>query len=782
MAGINLPLTNLVDGVSTRPMPERSAGSVASATNVLMRRVRGCEKRPGSFLLKAPASDYSLAVTNPTQPKHYHWINRDEDERFLMIVDPANTGTARIECFTVFQRGDGSGTLGNEAYGQKMGLTATNHTSGTNPLDYVALTATGGLNVRRRFRALTVADTTILCNKDVDVGLTGSAITYTDGSAANIRISTNDQNVQSWSDLPQPPTGTAGAGVTSSDYIFYTRDDDLGQPAGWYRASSTTQPPWYTRIRTEGANSLIDWSKWPIRVNFNGSAFVVIHPEWQDRFSGDSFNNPGPQLASGPSAPHKISDLCFFQSRLWFAGYELLDSSQTGDIFNLWNESLVGIKDTDPINISLQSDTVTIVDWMVPFDGGIVLLTRGSRQFEVKSQGAMTPSTVSLLPATNYAAVSYCAPAKLGNQLYFAAEQNQSMVLYEYVFQSDRSSNVATDITKEVEGFIPDDAIVIRTSNQNDMLFVLSSDDQKILYVCQMEWVDGRAAQRAWSKWTFSDPIQDLQVFDNALFLVFLRNNKLYIEAIDIGNPSNDTDGLTPTTVDGYSGSGAMEYASRLDSRGWYQGSYNAGTNTTTWTVPYEDASLDTVILGQMFDCNYEWPPSSGTFLEQRWKGKILKAPSINVSASGGSTTITASGNYATNANGDNARCWIGISYDSRIRLNEQFVRDQNGAAVAGKVHLKHLMVRLSNTGAFRVEITPKGRDVVTFEYNKDAVGQSLLGANGDFLEYDEFNMPCLGSAFDTRIEFVNDSPYPSRFIGGEFKAQFVREYDPTRR
>lgn len=780
---MEIELSNLTDGVSTDAMPRRSVGSVTLAENALMRRVRGAETRPGCELVKTDQADFSLNVTNPNNTKAFHWINRDDDEKFLMIFDPANSGNARCESFTLLKRGIGDGTATNEKAGQKMGLTVVNHpTGGQNPLDYISLAGT--TTAPLRFRAVTVADATVVVNRDIPVGFTGGTLTYKNVALANIRDTTNANNRASWNNFPQPPIGTAAAGVTTSDFIFFARDNDLGWPAGWYRASSTTFAPWYTRIRSESDSSVLDWTKWPIRLNFDGTNFVAIHPTWNDRYSGDSFTNPGPQILSGPSAPHAIRDLCFFQSRLWFGGYEFLDSSQTGDVFNLWNDSYVVVNDRDPINIGFQSDAVTVVDYLIPFDGGIVSLTRGDRQFDVKSQGAMTPSTVSILPSTAIATVDYCPPAKLGNQLYFLAEQNGAMIVYEYIYQQDRSSNVAENATKFVESYIPSRAKVIRTSSQNDMLFVLTDGDLTSIYVCQMSTSNGQVDQRAWSRWTFTDPVQDCQVFGSFLYVVFKRNSKLYLEKVNIDLPSNDDDGTVPTTVNGYTGSGNMNYALRLDSRAFYQGSYNSGTNTTTWVIPYQDDSINRVVLGQRWDCDYEFP--TGTFNEMRSKGKILvpvsEGGTLTVVAAAGVTTITTIGNYGVNGNLDNAPCWIGIKYTHRLRLNEQFVRNQ-GEIVDGKVQLRHLKLRLVSTGSFRVEVTPQGRDTILFPYTKELVGQSSLGTSLVFENYDEFNLPCMGRAHDTQVDFVNDTPYPSRLVGGTFSVGFNQGHrDPTRR
>lgn len=781
MPPVKIPLSNLTEGVSTRPSPERPIGSLASAINTSMRRIRGLEKRAGTRLIKAPTADYSLDVTTPTNGKFFHWIDRDEDEKFLVIVDPLNTGLDRIEIFTLVQRGNGSGGAGHEAPGEKMTVDSTT-SGGDDPLDYLAL---GSQSARHRFRALTVADTTLIANRDVNVALTGSAITYEKADTSEIRDTSNSNNVASWNNLPQPPGGTVAAGVTTSDYIFYTRDDDLGWPAGWYRASSSTQPPWYERIRTEPENSEIDHTSWPVRLNFDGADFELAFPEWNPRYSGDSFTNPGPQLASGPSAPHRIRDMCYFQGRLWLGGYEFIDSSQTGDVFNFWNNSYVGITDADPVNVSLQSDAVTTIDWIIPFDGGIVALTRGSRQFEIKAQGAMSPSTVAIIPTTAYSTVNYCPPAKLGNQLYFLTEQNGAMQVYEYIFQEDRSANVAYLASEGIEGYIPSRVWTCKTSNQNDMLFLLVNIQNRSIYVNQMEWAGGKNSQRAWMRWDHADVIMDCQVMGSLLYLVIRRNNKLYLETIDIDLPSDDDDGLTPTEVNGYAGSGDMGFALRLDSRASYQGVYNSGTNTTTWTVPYKDPNLDTVVLGQMWDCDFEFP--TGSFHKQRRKGKILTSTAnggtVTFDSSGSDTVITVPGNFATNGNGDDAPVWIGASYEMRGRLNEQFVRGEDGSAMAGLVQFKYLMLRLAETGNIKVEVTPQGRDTLTHEYVKDLVGQASLGEGLDFLDYDEWGMVVMGSAYNTRIEIVNDSPYPSRVVGGEFRATFVpSRKDPTRR
>jgi hypothetical protein len=770
MPSVPIHIPALIGGVSRLPVSHRSPLSVASADNVTMRTLHGLEKRPGTRLILAADNIDAggwLNVTGPTNPKFVHWIDRDNDEKFVVLIDPNNADLAKVEIFTIVDRSPA------EEPGDKMTVTQT-ATGGNDPTDYISVGMGPFPNPERRFRSITVADTTLILNRDRQFDLTGTAIDYRDAATNLIRDRTNDNNVGSWNDLPHPPTGTAAAGVTTSDFIFHTRDDDLGWPSGWYRASSTTLPPWYTRIRTEPANSLIDFTVAPIRLDFDGSDFDLSFPDWAPRFSGDSTTNPGPQLAQGPSAPHRIRDLAFFQNRLFLAGYEFIDSSQSGDVFNMWIDSSVTLTDADPINVSLQSDTVTVVDFIVPFDGGIVVFTQGSRQFELRSQGALTPATVSILPTTSYAAVGYVAPAKLGNQLYFMAEQNNAMIVYEYQFHDQAASNVATNITAEVEDYIPARMRVFRTASQSDMLLALTDGDPKALYVNQSRWDGNQKIQNAWFRWSFDcDRILDMWAYDSTLVILLRRNNVLWLETLDLDNPGNDDDGTTPTNPgNGFTGTGNMGFVLRMDSKRSVQGVYNAVSNETTWTLPFEDDTYDTVVLGQSFDADYE---EGGEFFSQRAKGTVLGG--VTVVASGGNTVLTAPGKWDTNLNGDNAPCWVGRSFEKRVRLNEQMVRDpQSGTAVPGFVQLLKGFLRLAHTGYIRVEITPKGRSTLTKEFIRPLVGQAILdeGFNPD--ETVSFGYEVLASSHDSIIELVNDTPYPSQVVEAGFRARFIPE------
>ena len=741
---------NLTEGISTQAPAKRKPGSVATAVNTQMREQRGLEKRDGTKLVLAgDTAGGDLNVTNPTNQKFVHWIDRDDDERFVMLIDPAATGVARAEVFTL-------ATRDAEAPGDKMTVTDAGSL-----LNYASL---GSKDAHIRFSSTTIADATLLLNRDVELALAGAAVTYTDGASGNIRDNTNDNNVTSWSELPQPPTAaiTVTDGIPSTNdsaAIFYCQDDDLGWPAGWYAATSTTQAPWYTRIRAEGANGNPDETTLPLRLDFDGSSFAVSAPDWTNRYGGDSFTNPGPNVLSQPfGSAIKATDMAFFQSRLWFGGDEFVDSSQAGDVFNLWQQSQALLVDSDPVSVSTQSDAITTVDWLLPTDFGILAMTRGNRQFFIASNGAMSPSAATVLPSGSYRSVPYIRPAKLGSSVYFGSEQNLSNTLWEYRFDMQRSAAVATEITETIEGYIPKPIRNIRVSEQNQMLFVTSDGKPSSLFVCQMALEDGRRTQTAWFEWVLDcDSIIDVNVVQSDLFLVLRRDGKVWLEKVNLDTPSNDDDGYDYVSDD-------MGFSVRLDqklSSKDIESVFDPVTGYTTWVIPHEGHPVDTVVLGQGFDVDH----AGG---EQRWRGRIIKDTLvINRADEDFTTTVSTLGDYSQNLNGDEAGVWLGKSYDMRAEMNEPFVTSE-GEAQYGVMNVRTGMLRVSDTGAFRIEVTPYDRATVTTDYITVDVGQYILG-EPLILADDEVHFNVLGASHNTKVELVNDSPYPSRFDSLEY-------------
>lgn len=734
MSMLPIRIPTLVGGVSRAAQSQRPPHVVEVADNVTLSLSRGAEKRAGTeFILAAGGTGGSLNVTDPTNTKHVAWIDRDSSERFLVLIDPAQ-GSTDAEVVEIFDLAGAKKTVNYNA---------------TNPRPYIIA---GAGDARRRLRMITIADASFIMNRTVVTALSGAAIDYkNEANSVFWRQRSSANNYPSWSDFPHPPSAVVTpVGDTTDDAIYYAREDDLGWPQGFYAAISTTQPPWYQRIRTEGANSLIDASTMPVQITFNGTDFAVARVTWTDRLSGDSAINPGPTFIGG-----SLTDFAFHQGRMFFAGGERLVSSIAGDLFNLWIDNSVLQVDSDPVEARIGNNRVSNITHLTTFRDSLVMHTTGGRQFELRSDGPLAPGTARMEPTTALLNVDYVQPTTMGDQLYFAGERNFANTLYEYYVSPTSLTNVALDITQTVEGYIPAEVSLLEASEAHDMLFVLTDAEPNNIYVYKTSWNGDQKILSAWYRWTTDEDnaILSCHVFDDDLYLLVKRDSLLWLEKVSIEQPEEDTEGnLT------------MGYQVRVDRKQRLLGAYDPITNTTVWTLAdLEDDTITEIVLAE------EWDNDSMAG-EERLKGVRLQ-PTVLVS--GGDTVLTVEGQYETTLDGNDGYAYIGRPYTMQIRLSEQFPRDQQGQALNGNVQLLTGTIRHKDTGYYKVEVTPTGRETFTHEFVFPRVGSTPL--DSDILDAaGEFRFRILAAAYAVTIDIKNDSPMPCNIVDMEIITRFV--------
>lgn len=642
-------------------------------------------------------------------------------------------------------------------------------------LAYLAFNAwVAGYDPRRRLRSLTIADATLLLARNVISNLRGADITYQDGAAANVRNRSNSKNVTTWSDLDQPPTdfdavipdlsGEFGAPATINDgAIWFTQEDDIGNPRGWWWAVSGTQPPWYQRIRTEGELSMINERTFPMRMDFDGTQFTLSTVTWPDRYSGDTATNPGPSFIGSP-----ISDLAFHQNRLFLASGEIIASSQAGDLFNLWVESEQLTIDSDPIDTPTSNNRISNVQFLVPFREALLMTTSGAKQFELRADGPLSPNTAFLNETTAVKSVDYVEPATLADQVYFASERNFANAIYEYFFDPNQQSNKANNISRPVRGYIPAQLSQITAATGNDTVFFLTDAEKNVVYLYKPVFDDNKnKVMSAWHRWVFQsgDEILSVQVFDEDLYMVVRRNGLIWLERVAVEQPDVDTVGTAPNLE-------SMGFQVRLDSRLTLQGVYDNMTNETTWTLPFVDNDTDyEIVLGPGWDVDV-----GGT--EQRLAGTRFTNPTIT--DDGNNTFLTVTGQYEDNLNGDPEIAYVGKKYTMTVELSEQFARDEQGVPAQGTVGLLSCQIRHKDTGFYAVKTTAENRDAVTKEFIFSRTGSTAFDA--EFIEDGQFEPRTIGKAHSTKVEIINDSPLPCTIVDLEFKANFrPSKKDPTR-
>lgn len=158
---------------------------------------------------------------------------------------------------------------------------------------------------------------------------------------------------------------------------------------------------------------------------------------------------------------------------------------------------------------------------------------------------------------------------------------------------------------------------------------------------------------------------------------------------------------------------------------------------TTTWTLPFDDDTLNTVVLGPSFGA------SNGTIL----------TPTSNTG-----TTVTLTGDYT------DGPVVIGRRFTMSVELTRPFIRDATDAPdPEAWVTTRKLVARYQNTGFLKILTTQANRANREVEFDP-----ALIDARGDLIAWHN------GNAEDIRHFLQNDNPKPSTVSMIEFNVDYA--------
>ena len=280
----------------------------------------------------------------------------------------------------------------------------------------------------------------------------------------------------------------------------------------------------------------------------------------------------------------------------------------------------------------------------------------------------LTPTSVAIDPSTYFETSKKCTPVGAGPNVYFIVPNGENSAVREYYVQADTKTNDAQDVTAHIPRYLPRNISSMVSSSANDIIFLFSPDKPKHLYAYKYFWQGDEKVQSAWFAWTFEDNIIAMTILENYLYLIMETSGNKFLCKVDLQRNATDD----------------LDFKVHLDKLVRVKGVYDAGANTTTWTLPYQDPS-DNFIIVESLDGN-----------------QILTVSKIS------NNQLTCLGDYS------NDFCYIGKPYTMRVRLSRWYLRDQYGLAnTQGRLQIRTLTLSYSDTGDFKVE-TPKSSKAIT--------------------------------------------------------------------
>lgn len=538
-------------------------------------------------------------------------------------------------------------------------------------------------------------------------------LTSRDG-LANSAIGVVFKTVDDISDLPiQAPNGFAVSVRGSLDskeddyYVtFKTNDDGAFGIGGWiesvgyeisYKIDATTMP--YQLVNT-GVNT-----------------FELSESSWTDRIVGDNESNPLPSFIGKP-----INNLFFFKNRLGLLTDDTVLFSEAGQFFNFFRTTVRTLLDSDPIDVSAASTTISKLSSAVAFQENLILFAdRG--QFVVKSGDTLTSKNISITAVTNYDVDTSAEPMGLGSYVYFPFSRGNYLGIREFKLDAASSTYDSADITAQIPSYITSGATtkIIASSTENLIAVLTQTSTTNTLYIYKFYWSGNEKVISSWSKFTFSMDIQSAE----------FMNSRLYI----VGNKS---------------GNAILSYINMEEQR---------TEQDTTGNFSYHLDLLTKVTSGPTNSITLPYHVSNGDIVEAYDENGI----NVKISHIVGNTV------YLERP----STCFIGIRYNMEYTFSEPVFKQQGGpqGTPSGLTRfiLRNGTVFYSKAASFRIEVTPVARDTITMDFSPSIIDVTRTGSM--IFKDGSARFSIFTEAKDCVIKIINDSAFSANFQSAEFEA-----------
>ena len=438
--------------------------------------------------------------------------------------------------------------------------------------------------------------------------------------------------------------------------------------------------------------------------------FQFDQVSYADRKVGNDDTNPYPSFIG-----YTLADIFFHRNRLGLLADENVIFARAGEFtdFDFFRKSVLAIVDSDPIDVAVSSNKVSILKHAVPFNEALLLFSELT-QFKVTADPILTPETINVASTTEFEASLVAKPASAGKYVYFATKRGAWSGMWEYFVDTDTDVNDATETTAHVPEYLKGVVTNIQASSNEDMLIAQAADDPTAIYVYRYYWSGREKLQSSWSRWTFNGDVVGVSFNLADVYLLIKRSNNLFLEKINLS-----VDDATVYTTGNFS--------IHLDRR------VTLETGGLT-TVPYTDAA--TVYVDQT--------------------GKLIQVGAV----------------AAKLANSE--KVYAGVPFTFKYQFSEPVLKQDNKPITTGQLQLRNYAVVYNKTAFFTVTVTPLKRTpyVRTFTGRLVGSGANILSAAA--IESGTYRFGVLGKAGSVDIVLESDNHLPCIFQSAEWEGFYV--------
>jgi hypothetical protein len=431
---------------------------------------------------------------------------------------------------------------------------------------------------------------------------------------------------------------------------------------------------------------------------------------YAERKVGDDDTNPFPSFVD-----FTISDIFFHRNRLGLLADENIIFGRAGEFleFDFFRKSTLAIVDSDPIDVAVSSNKVSILKHAVPFSESLLLFS-DLTQFKVTADPVLTPETINVANTTEFEASLRAKPAQAGKFVYFASKRGAWSGMWEYFVDTDTDTNNASEISAHIPQYLKGEITNIQASSNEDMILIQTNDDPQALYVYRYYWQGREKLQASWSRWVFDGDVIGFSFNLADIYLLIKRGTNLFLERINLSvdDATNYTDGAFSIHLD---------RRVRLETAG-------------LTSVPYTDAS--TIYVDQT--------------------GKVI--PLADVAGKLAASEVV----------------FAGIPFTFKYEFSEPVVKQNNMAITTSVIHLRNYAVVYNDTGFFKVVVEPLKRTPYVRSFTGRIVGGAANILNKAAIDSGTYRFGVIGHSGETKVRLESDSHLPCQFQSAEWEGFYV--------
>ena len=310
------------------------------------------------------------------------------------------------------------------------------------------------------------------------------------------------------------------------DTVIHIIGDDKNAYTGFYVKYNNGI---YAEIVKPGLQNTINPATMPHQLVRNADGtFTFSEITYVARKAGDYNTAPVPSFID-----NYISDVFFFKNRLGFISNENVIMSETGEYFNFFPTTITDVLDSEPIDVAVDSNQVVNLRYALPFNSNLLLFSDKS-QFTLQGSDVLSPKTVSANQSTAFEFNQLASPVNLGPNVYFSVNVGNYSAVREYFMDPNSISNDAADITAHVPTYLPKNISKLVGNSGMDLLFAITPEAPDTIFVYKFFWNGDKKEQSAWSKWTFDGTIKNIEIIDNILNIMIIREGLFALETLNL--------------------------------------------------------------------------------------------------------------------------------------------------------------------------------------------------------------------------------------------------------